>query len=268
MVRGDGAQVEPRGDLPPVELASALQDIAQHLYVSEDLEETLLQLTRLATQVIGGCEVASVSVVRDDGRLVTLAATEEVAHRLDDLQYGHGEGPCMDAAGDSRWVYTAHLSDDDRWPRFSRAVAEEFGMGSLLSCQLSRVDRPENRTGAINLYSRRPDAFTEADGMLGLLVGAHAGVLVDAARHDADLKRALASRDVIGQAKGILMAHREISEQEAFDQLVDVSQRFNIKLRDLAAMVSEATARGESPPLPEPGEDSATRSPHRSADTG
>jgi GAF domain-containing protein len=229
---------------PPEELSTVLREVAEQLYVSDDLDKALFRLTSLATEMIPGCDVASVSLV-DDGRLRTTAATEEVAHRLDELQYETQEGPCLGAATGDRWLCTPSLADDARWPRFSRAVAEEFGMGSLLSCQLSRVQAPEHRTGAVNLYSRRPDAFTEADGMIGLLIGAHAGVLVDAARERADLRRALESRDVIGQAKGILMAQHGLDEDEAFAQLTEVSQRFNVKLRDLARFVTDAAADGK-----------------------
>lgn len=232
------------GNPPPAELSDALHEIARQLYVSEDLDEALLQLTSLATSMIEGCDVASVSLLDETGQLLTLAATEEVAHRLDELQYREQEGPCLETATRDRWLYTPRLGDDGRWPRFSRAVAEEFGMGSLLSCQLARVQAPQDRTGAVNLYSRRPDAFTDADGMIGLLVGAHAGVLVDAARERADLRRALQSRDVIGQAKGILMAQHGLDEDEAFAQLTEVSKRFNVKLRDLARLVTDAAAEG------------------------
>jgi hypothetical protein len=241
----DGFPRRTPGDAPPpAELSSLLHDIARHLQITEDLEESLQRLVQVAIEMISGCDLASVTLV-DDERLVTAAATEPVARRLDDLQLQEGEGPCLDAAGPDQWIHTTTLNDDDRWPAFSQRVTEEFGLGSLLACQLARVDRPEQRTGAVNLYSRRPDAFTEADGMIGLLIGAHAGVLVDAAQKQADLRQAVRSRDVIGQAKGILMAHRGISEQEAFDQLVEVSQRFNIKLRELARLVSDSTARGE-----------------------
>ncbi|MGH8868347.1 MAG: GAF and ANTAR domain-containing protein [Actinomycetes bacterium] len=242
-------------------LIEVLQDIARQLYVSEDLEASLLRLTQLATQMLGGCDVASVSLL-DGDHLVTVAATEPVAHQLDQMQYDEGEGPCVYTAVGEHWVYTPSLADDERWPRFSRRVAKEFGMGSLLACQLARIDDPEHKAGAINLYSRRPDAFSDSDGMIGLLIGAHAGVLVDAARQHAGLRRALESRDVIGQAKGILMAQRGISEQEAFDQLVEVSQQFNIKLRDLARMVSDSTTRGEDlPSMPASGTLRAARPP-------
>jgi hypothetical protein len=231
---------EERGPLPPEEVGRALEAVALHVHGAEDVEDTLLRLTVLATQMVAGCDVASLSLLRGE-RLETVAATEEVARRLDAWQYEDGEGPCVDSARAQDCTYVADLVDDTRWPVFSRLAAEEFGRGSVLSCQLTRVDQPDDRTGALNMYARRPDAFTESDGLVGLLLAAYAGALVDAAKDRADLHRALASRDVIGQAKGILMARRGLSDQEAFDELVQVSQRLNIKLREVARLVSDGS---------------------------
>lgn len=61
------------------------------------------------------------------------------------------------------------------------------------------------------------------------------------------LVRALSSRAVIDQARGMLMALAPCSSERAWGLLVDVSQHCNIKLRDVAAALI-ATARGEPPP--------------------
>ena len=65
-----------------------------------------------------------------------------------------------------------------------------------------------------------------------------------------DLQQALLSRDVIGQAKGILMERLKITPEDAFDVLRHASQHLNVKLRELAREITET---GELPkPAPSP----------------
>lgn len=232
--------------MPLTPLSRTLEQIVGRSASADDLPEVVGRLAVLATHVLPECDLASISLLGKQGTLVTLAATGPVGYQLDELQRQAGEGPCVSAASDERWVYTATLDRDERWPRFSRAASEQFGMGSLLACQLARVDRPREKSGSVNLYSHKPDAFTETDGVTGLLIGAFAGVLVDSARERGELTQALRSRDVIGQAKGILMAQHGVSEEEAFRQLVEVSQRFNVKLREVATKLTEDPEKGIS----------------------
>lgn len=78
------------------------------------------------------------------------------------------------------------------------------------------------------------------------MLGAHASVLVDASQRQRQLREAIESRDVIGQAKGILMVRAGVSSDDAFDQLRLASQRENVKLKDLAAEVVERRQRGDA----------------------
>lgn len=91
-----------------------------------------------------------------------------------------------------------------------------------------------------------PDAFDDQAREIGLILAAHASVAARAVgERDAlqlmerNLRVALSSRDVIGQAKGILMDRLKIPPEEAFDALRRSSQRLNEKLRDLARRVAE-----------------------------
>ena len=240
----------PTSALPPAVL-QAFVETTRHLYVSEDLDETLLRATSLATQAIEGCAVASLTM-KEGPRLVTRAPTGQLAVTCDEIQYDEGEGPCVDAARHERLVHARDTADDARWPRFSRRVSEEVGGGGVLSCQLAVVDARGTRAfGGLNMYATRPDAFTEADRLLATLYAAHVAVVVDAARREVQLREAIASRDVIGQAKGILMAQGGVTADDAFSQLRLASQRLNVKLRDLAGEVvsrRQGGAVGEAPP--------------------
>ncbi|MEX2658913.1 MAG: GAF domain-containing protein, partial [Acidimicrobiales bacterium] len=178
----------------------AFAETTQHLYVSCDLDETLNRVTTTATETIEGCEVASLTM-KEGSALVTRAPTGELALRADELQYEVGEGPCLDAATHCGLVHTPDSAHDDRWPVFSRRAATEIGVGGMLSCQLAvGTPRGAHSLGGINLYATRPNAFSDADVMLATLYAAHAAVIVDAANRELQLREAIASRDVIGQA--------------------------------------------------------------------
>ncbi len=221
----------------PAAMLQAFAETTRLLYVSEDLDETLLRVTTLATQTIEGCEVASLTMKEGSG-LVTRAATGDLAVTCDRIQYEEGEGPCLDAALHEGLVHTRDKASDDRWPRFSRRVSEEAGAGGMLSCQISVGDVKGSRAlGGLNMYATRPDAYSDADQLLATLYAAHAAVIIDAARREVQLREAMASRDVIGQAKGILMAQDGVTADDAFSQLRLASQRLNVKLRDLASEV-------------------------------
>ncbi len=162
------------------------------------------------------------------------------------MQYRTGEGPCIDATrhnGDG--IAVDHdLRNSRQWPRFGPAAAD-LGVRSVI-CFGLMPDTPAPRLGALNLYSREASALAEVDRDVGLLLAAHAGAALVAARslevadlRVANLERALLRRDVIGQAKGMLMAHRGITAEEAFDVLRSASQNLNIKLAQIAEAITD-----------------------------
>ncbi len=117
----------------------------------------------------------------------------------------------------------------------------------MLSVPLNNGDEA---IGALNFYSERPGAFgNESRQLAELLARPATAVLLTARAHEAThrlveaLRTALQSRPVIDLAKGILMAQRGCSEDEAFDILRCESQRRNKKLRDLAQDIVDGAAQ-------------------------
>jgi GAF domain-containing protein len=159
-----------------------------------------------------------------------LAATAELARAVDQAQYEMGEGPCLDALYEHRTVRLPDLAAEPRWPKFA-ARARQVGAASMLAIQLYVQGQD---LGALNLHSIRPDAFGDESEQVGLLFAAHAAVAMAGAQNDAHLNTALSHRDLIGQAKGILMERYKINAQDAFQLLVVTSQTTNIKLHDVA----------------------------------
>ncbi len=251
----------------PAVVADTFRRIARQLFVIGSTDATLHRIVRLAVEIVPGADYAGVSRMRN--RAVTTPAwSDELALRIDEAQYAVDEGPCLSAIRLHGTFESTDLGTDERWPAFGPRAAE-MGVSSLLSFRLhtsSEDDEikqdpsatpagPDTVTlGALNLYARDRDAFGEADHRTGALFAAYASVALEAAeayrgaQETAEgLQIALESRDVIGQAKGILMAREHVTAEEAFDILRTTSQHLNVKLRELAAQVAET---GELPDDP------------------
>jgi hypothetical protein len=198
----------------------------------------------VAVSTVRGCEMASVTV-RDDAGYRTVASTHEAATESDRAQYEAGEGPCLDAIEEAV-VYTPAFPDP-RWPMLA-AGPTDSGVESVVSYRLrpSLPDPAGSLAGSLNAYAGTPDAFDTEAQEIGLILAAHASVAAGAMREremleemSRNLHQALSSRDVIGQAKGILMERLRVTPEEAFDALRRSSQRLNVKLREVAAALAE-----------------------------
>ncbi len=225
-----------------VEFAS----IARHIRTSDDFEESLARITATARRTVGGCEAASISLIAKvpEDRPVTFAATDAIAFGGDQIQYDEREGPCMDAALQETWVSTPDLAVDPRWPRSAVRLSEELGVRSMFSCRMALEATPHKTLGGLNLYATRPRAFTAKDQMLAILLSSLGAVVIDASRQQAQLRAAIASRQVIGEAIGILRVQSNLTSTQAFEMLSRASQRTNVKLRELAQQVSDGSRAG------------------------
>jgi transcriptional regulator with GAF, ATPase, and Fis domain len=146
------------GTDPELELATTFGEIARVL-LAEDIETTLHRIVTLAVETIEHCEHAGITVVQ--GRTISSpASSDEIPAIVDRLQAETGEGPCVDAIRDRTVFYTGHLSEELRWPNFSKRASTESGVESILSF---RLFVKEKTMGALNLYSKSPDAFDEHD---------------------------------------------------------------------------------------------------------
>ena len=220
------------------DVLTTFAEVATSLYASEVLDEALGRLSAAAVRLIDGCDMASVSLL-DRGTIRTVGATSKVAEQGDLIQYDTGQGPCLEAATEQRLVYTPDLTADGRWPEFSKRVSAELEVCSMLACRLQvRRDRGEVVLGALNMYALAPEAFSDDDTLVAVLLASHSSVVIDASLRQDSLRSAMESRDVIGQAKGILMERYKISQEDAFGRLHTASQSMNRKLRDLAELVA------------------------------
>lgn len=245
----DAASARCTSDYP---LATCFAELSTRLFTAGTVAEVLDHLVLAAGEVVRGGDAVSVTIQRGDD-FTTPAYRGALAHQLDHLQYEHREGPCLNSASAEGEAYAAStdLVAETPWPVFAKA-ATALGGRSVLSLGLfpdASASLP--RLGSLNFYAYSPNAFRTGDRDLGMLLAAHAGValastkmLCEADLRNANLERALESRDVIGQAKGILMERQRLTPEQAFDKLRDASNRLNTKLSDLALRLTET---GESP---------------------
>jgi len=206
----------------PDDLLESFGELSQLLLSGETVGSTLDVIAGLAVQTIGGCDVASVSLVK--GKTIsTLGSSDEVAEELDAFQYEVGQGPCLDAIGkDAMSFHIDSMSADKVWPAFSKRAAGK-GYESLLALTL-KVD--DDTLGALNLYARLQGSFTEQDHEAGAIFAAHAAIaLANAQTHEKDarlrneLEGALSVQHLIGKAQGILMEREFRTEDEALEIL-------------------------------------------------
>jgi hypothetical protein len=262
---GAAVRAAPSAELSVGHLAREFAAVARVLSApvgeSGGVVEVLDRVAHTALQMVEGAEVVSVSLRLPDGGFSTPARTDELAERLDRDQYETGEGPSFTAADASGLGLALHPDlavpdhsvdaeaspreggDEVPWPTWGpRALA--LGVRCVLSTGIFPDGEPP-RQAALNCYSTQPHALDHADRDTALVLASFAGMALHhtAARTAAELeaahlREALSTRDVIGQAKGILMERHGYDADKAFHALSRASQHLNLKLRDVADTVA------------------------------
>ncbi|BCO34569.1 hypothetical protein BMW24_013905 [Mycobacterium heckeshornense] len=215
------------------ELAIRMAELARAMAPPRGVDDVLVCVTDAAVELIPGADTAGVLLVASGRKFQSLFGTSDLVYKLDELQAKYNEGPCVDAAHNELMLRTDDFATELRWPNFSHA-ASEIGVRSCLSYKLYAGERS---AGALNVFGLRPHAFDAEAEAIGSVLGAHAAAAILASRHDQQLRSALNSRDVIGQAKGILMERFDVDAVRAFDMLRELSQTMNIRLAEIAQRV-------------------------------
>jgi GAF domain-containing protein len=230
-------------------LTSNLSETAQILFSAGSVHNTLEQVVAVAVHTIEGCDYAGLFLL-EEGAVVTPVHTDPMVEEIDTMQRDSGQGPCLDAIAHRVMVYGEDLHNDDRWPSFGPLAAER-GIRSALALPLTT----NGAAGAVNLYARYPSAFGVVDRAKGVILASLASVALTAAhsledeeRRIENLHSALSSREVIGQAQGILMERERIAADQAFDVLRRASQYLNIKLREVAQTLVDTGERPDTGP--------------------
>ena len=244
------------GDPDHSPLARQFAALTRTLLNTGTVADALDLVMRTAHAIIPDADLVSITLRSSDGRLHTPLETDPVGTELDQLQNLHGEGPCLDAARKDGIAYThsGDLATSPDWPHFGPAAAD-LGYLSVISTALVPDAEPPRMSGAMNIFARKPGRLgDEMTRDRALLLATHASLALahtEAVRlaelREAQLRRALETRDVIGQAKGILMLRRGIDAEAAFDLLRRTSQDLNVKLGELARTLAARHAELDLP---------------------
>jgi GAF domain-containing protein len=223
----------------------AFAQLARIALADSSMHSVMTKVAEISRRVVPGADEVSVTLV-EKGDARTVASTGQLAVDLDEVQYAHDRGPCLASIAEGGPVEIPVIADEHRWPEFVTAAVGR-GAGSSLS-----VPVPVQRgvAAALNLYSRHPRAFDDEGRALADAIADYAAVAIAnmhvyeaQSRVAEQLQTAMQSRAVIEQAKGILMGRQRCTADEAFAQLVALSQRSNRKLRDVAQVLVEGAQR-------------------------
>ena len=212
------------------DLASRLADAARELQAQADPQQVMDQVVAMAVAMVPGAEYAGISIGRKRRTVSSAASTNDRPRQFDAIQDETGQGPCVDALYEEQTVRSDDVTNDERWPDLAARV-KDIGVASMLCLQLFVEG---DALGALNLFSNETGAFTDESEQVGLLLATHASVAVAQAQKIEHANNAIVNRDLIGQAKGILMERFKITADQAFGVLAKVSQDTNRKVHQVA----------------------------------
>lgn len=211
-----------------------------HLLQQEatDGDSLLSELTANAADALPGADHAGITVADRDGTVRTAASSpSRYPAVLDKLQQTHREGPCLSAAWQQHTIRIDNLAHHERWPAFCRDAVEQTPVRSILSFQLFANQKS---MGALNFYAQQPAVFDDDAIEAGLILATHTALAWQLVRREEQFRSALASRDIIGQAKGMLMERFKIDAVQAFELLKRLSQDSNTPVSRVARQLVES----------------------------
>jgi GAF domain-containing protein len=229
------------------------KDLHGALLSTRSVEQFLHEMAVLAARLVRG-GLSCGMTMQPSGKPVTVACSDDVAARVDEVQYELDDGPCLHAMRDGHMVRIEDTAEKAFWPEFE-AQAAAHGIRSCLALPLNADGKP---AGALNLYAREASAFGTAEARRAENFAAGASSVLSLARRLASdaalidqLRSSLTSRTVIDQALGIIMAREHCNQARAFAILRSASQNSTVKLRDVAsAVVTSVTGEPPQPPPP------------------
>ena len=221
------------------QVAVAVTEAAKLIHAPRSLDDTLEAIVQATLRTVPGFDHAGITITHRNGKLETRTVTHPLVRELDDLQYSLREGPCYESIRSEPVVLVEHARHDQRWPRYMPRAVQK-GLRAQLGLRLYTEDET---LGGLNLYSTQSDTIDPDAVAVAELFASHAAIALGRSRHEDELHKAVTSRQLIGQATGILMERYQIDEDRAFQFLIRASNTSNIKLRDVAREVVDETSR-------------------------
>ena len=178
--------------------------------------------------------------------LRSVAASDDRFAHLEDLQVRHQEGPCITAFDTKELVGAVDLEHDGRWPLFSEAAIRR----EVRAVLASPLPYNQDAVGVVAVLSERSRPWSAANELALLAFTDLAALLIASiiqgeqqSELAGQLQGALDSRQVIEQAKGILMGTQGISARAAYEHLRSRARAERRKLGVVCAEVVHGAAR-------------------------
>ena len=207
-----------------------------HNRSGDDADAVINALVDHAVAAVPSAEYAGITVTANRRHVTTPAATHRYPVILDEIQQQHQQGPCVTAVWEQHTVRVNDLSAEFRWPAYRRDALAATPIRSIMSFQLFTAHQT---MGALNVYSEVPNAFDLEAEEIGIVFATHAALVWDSVRREREFRSALASRDIIGQAKGVVMERFQVDAVQAFELLKKLSQESNSAVTEIARRVTK-----------------------------
>ncbi|MDQ4053546.1 MAG: ANTAR domain-containing protein [Actinomycetota bacterium] len=230
----------PGQPLPRDRTILALAELFESLDSARNLAEASIAVVDFAVLHLGS-DVAGICLREPNGRTVRLAASNSVLVELDSIEAGMSEGPSTARVDDGEAVTVSDTRADRLWADWSSAAAER----GLLSACLAWMPPLRGRSVTLQLFSSRVGAFPPGDPTQEIVAVAKlVGLAVRHIDRFANLAEAMATRDLIGQAQGIVMERYDLTSEQAIQFLRRTSQQSQQKVRDIAHdLVSQSAGK-------------------------
>jgi len=227
------------------ELAALTGRMAGGFLTKESASKAVQFLAYVLKDAVPGATGAGASIINARGRRESAGATDPVVLQADKLQYELGQGPCLSAWAEQRALIIQDTRDETRWPEWTAAVTD-LPLRSVLSAPLTTEGR---RIGALKVYSATPGAFDDHSVFLMERLSVPAAVMLGNARDreangrlSSRLVEALANRDLISRAQGVLIERMSLTSAEALTVMLSTSRLQDEPLHQVARGILAGTA--------------------------
>lgn len=231
MTRPEELSTTSSSELLPI--AEYVRELAQRTSDDAALDE----LMQRAVDALACAQHAGVTVVRRRNVIENASSTGRLPALLDEVQSHCQEGPCLAAASEQRMIHIGDLASDARWPHYRTIAMTRTPIRSVLAFPMFADTQT---AGVVNFYAEQADAFDDESLVTGRFFTTHTALAWTMLRRQRQFRCALASRDIIGQAKGRLMERFHVDAAAAFQLIKRLSQESNTAVAEIAQRLVEA----------------------------
>jgi len=222
-------------------LVRTLVELTDTLVDDFDVVDLLTLLSDRCVEVLD-VAAAGIMLVAAEGDLRAVASSSDTMRLVELFELQSEEGPCVDCFRTGAASTCDDLtSEAAMWPSFA-SVAIDAGFRSAHALPMRLRG---SVIGALNLFRSTPGGLDESDTFAAQALADVATIAIlqhrvstEAQLLNEQLNKALSSRIIIEQAKGVIAERVGIGTDEAFQRLRSYARSHNLLLSDLARDVA------------------------------